>query len=186
VQLNGDVSSLADAGSIIRAHKSRNRSGPSLTTLAHAYPLADFNLHNRHSRKNQLLRKNLGSTLTATGALPPARMARSARPIVEGQNVSVEQHWLEGHYERTPALVAEAARQRCGSGTVPACFRWTIGGLFGRPKREKPCGFCRVLGPLTAGIEARLFIQSQDGGGIYREVKIISNYSPLCGGMTRV
>jgi hypothetical protein len=77
---------------------------------------------------------------------------------VEGQNVSVEQHWLEGHYERTPALVAEAARQRCGSGTVPACFRGTIGGLFGRPKREKPCGFCRVFGPLTAGIEARLFL----------------------------
>jgi hypothetical protein len=38
----------------IRAHKSRNRSGPSLTTLAHAYPFADFNLHNR---KNQLLRR---------------------------------------------------------------------------------------------------------------------------------
>ena len=33
----------------------------------------------------------------------------------------------------------DAARQRCGSGTVPACFRWTIGALFSRPKREKPC-----------------------------------------------
>jgi hypothetical protein len=110
-------------GRLSAPNKSRNRSGPSLTTLAHAHPFADFNLHNRHSRKNQLLRKNLGSTLTATGAFPPARMARSARPVVEGQNVSVEQHWLEGHYERTPALVAEAARQRCGSGTVPACFR---------------------------------------------------------------
>ena len=77
-------------------------SGPSLTTLAHAHPFAVFNLHNRHSRKNQLLSKNLGSTLTATGAPSPARMARSARPVVEGQNVSVEQHWLEGHYDAHP------------------------------------------------------------------------------------
>jgi hypothetical protein len=46
--------------------------------------------------------------------------------------------------------------QRCGSGTVPACFRWTIGALFGRLKREKPCGFCRVFGPWTAVAEARL------------------------------
>jgi hypothetical protein len=77
-----------------------------------------------------------------------------ASSLIEGQTVSVEQHWLEGHYERILALVTEAARQRCGSGTVPACFRWTIGALFGRPKREKPCGFCRVFGPLTAGTEA--------------------------------
>jgi hypothetical protein len=28
-----------------------------------------------------------------------------------------------------------------GSGTVRACFRWTIGALFGRSKREKPGGF---------------------------------------------
>jgi hypothetical protein len=34
---------------------------------------------------------------------------------------------------------------RCGSGAVPACFRWTIGALFGRPKREKPCGFCMSI-----------------------------------------
>ena len=60
-----------------------------------------------------------------------------ASSLIEGQTVSVEQHWLEGHYERILALVAEAARQRCGSGTVPACFRWTIGALFGRPKRER-------------------------------------------------
>jgi hypothetical protein len=51
--------------------------------------------------------------------------------------------------------------QRCGSGTVPACFRWTIGALFGRLKREKPCGFCRVFGPWTAVAEAHLFFTAE-------------------------
>jgi hypothetical protein len=37
--------------------------------LAHAHLSADFNLHNRHSRKNQLLRRNLGSTLPPQGLL---------------------------------------------------------------------------------------------------------------------
>jgi ABC-type uncharacterized transport system substrate-binding protein len=31
---------------------------------------------------------------------------------IEGQNVTVEYHWLEGQYERVPALVAELARRR--------------------------------------------------------------------------
>ena len=82
---------------------------------------------------------SLGSLDTYTRNFVAFRAGLGEIGYVEGQNVSVEQHWLEGHYGRTPALVAEAARQRCGSGTVPACFRWTIGALFGRPKREKPC-----------------------------------------------
>ena len=31
---------------------------------------------------------------------------------VEGQNVTVEYHWLEGHYDRLPALAADLARRR--------------------------------------------------------------------------
>jgi putative ABC transport system substrate-binding protein len=31
---------------------------------------------------------------------------------VEGQNVTVEYHWLEGHYERLPALLADLVRRR--------------------------------------------------------------------------
>src|SRR5271168_183224 len=60
--------------------------------------------------------------------------------------------------------VAEAARQQCGSGTVPACFRWTIGALFSRSKREKPYGFCRVFDPRTAGAEAHFFWRRPRGG----------------------
>src|SRR5262249_46734809 len=31
---------------------------------------------------------------------------------VEGQNVTVEYHWLEGQYERMPALIADLVRRR--------------------------------------------------------------------------
>src|SRR5262249_3989788 len=30
----------------------------------------------------------------------------------EGQNVIVEYHWLEGHYERLPAVLADLVRRR--------------------------------------------------------------------------
>src|SRR5437870_2590691 len=31
---------------------------------------------------------------------------------VEGQNVTVEYHWLEGHFDRLPALMADLVRRR--------------------------------------------------------------------------
>ena len=80
---------------------------------------------------------------------------RAAVKVRRGADVA--SRWPRG-------TVAEAARQRCGSGTVPACFRWTIGALFGRSKREKPGGFCRVFGPWTAGAEAHLFWRGQHAG----------------------
>ena len=30
---------------------------------------------------------------------------------IEGQNVTVEYHWLEGHYDRLPALMADLVRR---------------------------------------------------------------------------
>src|ERR1700682_2587254 len=33
---------------------------------------------------------------------------------VEGQNVTVEYHWLEGQYDRLPALMADLIRRRVG------------------------------------------------------------------------
>jgi putative tryptophan/tyrosine transport system substrate-binding protein len=32
--------------------------------------------------------------------------------VVEGQNVTVEYHWLEGHYDRLPALMADLVRRQ--------------------------------------------------------------------------
>jgi putative tryptophan/tyrosine transport system substrate-binding protein len=33
-------------------------------------------------------------------------------PTVEGQNVTVEYHWLEGQFDRLPALMADLVRRR--------------------------------------------------------------------------
>src|ERR1700736_2126716 len=45
---------------------------------------------------------------------------------VESQNVAVEYHWLEGHYDRLPALLADLVRRRVAviatPGTPPAAL----------------------------------------------------------------
>jgi putative ABC transport system substrate-binding protein len=42
---------------------------------------------------------------------------------VEGQNVIVEYHWLEGHYDRLPALLTDIVRRQVAviatPGTAP-------------------------------------------------------------------
>ena len=40
--------------------------------------------------------------------------------FVEGQNVTVEYHWLDGHYERLPALLADLTRRRVAVIAAPA------------------------------------------------------------------
>jgi len=40
------------------------------------------------------------------------RKGLSEAGYAEGQNVLVEYHWLEGHYERLPAVLAELVRRR--------------------------------------------------------------------------
>jgi hypothetical protein len=102
---------------------------------------------------------SLGSLDTYT-----RNFGRFAQASVKSATSRARTSRLKGNYERIPTLFAQAARQRCRSGTVPACFRWTIGALFGRPKREKPRGFCRVFGPLTAGTEAHLFLGAGRAG----------------------
>jgi putative ABC transport system substrate-binding protein len=59
---------------------------------------------------------------------------------VEGQNMTVEYYWLEGHYDRVPALMADLVRRRAAmiatpgsivaalaakaaTGTIPIVFR---------------------------------------------------------------
>jgi putative ABC transport system substrate-binding protein len=67
---------------------------------------------------------SLGSLDTFTRNFGAFRAGLGEIGYIEGQNVSVEQHWLEGHYERIPALVAELVRRRVAviatPGTLPA------------------------------------------------------------------
>ena len=39
---------------------------------------------------------------------------------VEGQNVMVEYHWLEGQYDRLPSLIADFVRRRVAAGGAGA------------------------------------------------------------------
>jgi hypothetical protein len=117
-----------------------------------------------------------GSRGTARHRRRPGRPAPRCRRAPEGHPWEAADVAKERSHDRHPLRSAnscgparclrssllvgtavEAARQRCGSGTVPACFRWTIGALFGRPKREKPSGFYRVFGPWTAGAGASFY-----------------------------
>jgi putative tryptophan/tyrosine transport system substrate-binding protein len=53
-----------------------------------------------------------GSADGFVGWLPVFRKALSETGYVEGQNVTVEYHWLEGRFDRLPALMAELVRRR--------------------------------------------------------------------------
>ena len=53
-----------------------------------------------------------GSADAATRFVAAFRKGLSEAGYVEGQNVSVEYHWLEGQYDRLPALMADLVRRR--------------------------------------------------------------------------
>jgi putative tryptophan/tyrosine transport system substrate-binding protein len=53
-----------------------------------------------------------GSLDTSEHNLGALRAGLGEIGYVEGQNVSIEYHWLEGQYDRLPALIAELVRRR--------------------------------------------------------------------------
>src|SRR6478672_10239094 len=52
-----------------------------------------------------------GSLEANAGYVAAFRKGLSESGYVEGQNVAVEYHWLEGQYDRLPALMADLARR---------------------------------------------------------------------------
>ena len=60
-----------------------------------------------------------GSAETAARYVTAFRKGLSETGYVEGQNVTVEYHWLEAQYDRLPALLADLVRRQVSVITVP-------------------------------------------------------------------
>ena len=65
-----------------------------------------------------------GSADTSARYVAAFRKGLNKTGYVEGQNVTVEYHWLEGHYDRLPALLADLVRRQVAviatPGNVPS------------------------------------------------------------------
>jgi putative tryptophan/tyrosine transport system substrate-binding protein len=58
--------------------------------------------------------------LSRPGRPKPFRKGLGETGYVEGQNVTVEYHWLEGQYNRLPALMADLVRRRVAVIATPS------------------------------------------------------------------
>jgi putative tryptophan/tyrosine transport system substrate-binding protein len=65
---------------------------------------------------------NAGSLDAATRNLAAFRKGLAETGYVEGQNLTVEYHWLEGQYDRLPALLADLVRRRVAVIAAPAGY----------------------------------------------------------------
>ena len=64
--------------------------------------------------------RNVASGAAAMGDAAAFRRGLSQSGFVEGQNVTVEYHWLDGRWDRMPALVADLVRRRVAVIATPA------------------------------------------------------------------
>jgi putative ABC transport system substrate-binding protein len=63
---------------------------------------------------------NGGSAATSARYVAAFRKGLNETGYIEGQNVEVEYHWLEGQYDRLPALVPDLVRRRVTVIATPA------------------------------------------------------------------
>ena len=68
----------------------------------------------------------LGSADTSAGYVAAFRKGLGEVGYIEGPNVTVEYHWLEGQYDRLPALMADLVRRRVAVIATPGTTPGTI------------------------------------------------------------
>jgi putative ABC transport system substrate-binding protein len=69
---------------------------------------------------------NAGSTDGSARSAAAFRKGLGETGYVEGQNVTVEYHWLEGQYDRVPALITDLVRRRVAVIATPGIPSATI------------------------------------------------------------
>src|SRR5262249_53595860 len=97
---------------------------------------------------------NLGVADASADRVAAFRKGLSEAGYAEGQNVIVEYHWLEGHCERLPAVLADLVRRRAAvittSGSAEAALAAktataTIPIVFGVPEDPVKMGIVASL-----------------------------------------
>jgi len=98
---------------------------------------------------------NSGAANTVEAArLTAFRKGLNESGYVEGQNVAVEYHWLSGHYERLPALLAELVQRRISVIATPAS---TVAALAAKAVTTTiPIVFGVADNPVALGLVASL------------------------------
>jgi putative tryptophan/tyrosine transport system substrate-binding protein len=92
---------------------------------------------------------------------------------VEGQNVMVEYNWLEGHYDRLPALVTDLVRRQVAVIATPATLQAalaakaataTIPIVFGVAQEPGSAWSCRQPGPTRQECDRHQFFRPGGDG----------------------